>query len=152
MNFSNAIRELVVRITVQTKNIGGLSIIEDRLQNIRQIMTSIKDVGVFLARTVYDFGKAGANLEAMEIKFGTLARSMELGKAKLEELNKFATETPFTLSEVRKIRDRVGHFHPSDLLVNPFSDQTLCICSLGSVPQAGEGDTASALESISNPT
>lgn len=96
------LRQMVIRISVDASDTSGFNIVEDRLQNIRQIMTSIKDIGVFLSRTVFTFAKAGMNLESMEIKFGTLAKSMELGKEKLQEMNQFATETPFTLSEVRE--------------------------------------------------
>jgi len=98
---SDIVRELFIKIGVASDK-ASFSIIEDRLQSIRQIMSSIVDLTTKLTKVVMTFAEAGANLEATEVQFGTLARSMDLGLAKLKELNKFAAETPFTLPEVRQ--------------------------------------------------
>ena len=94
------VRSLIVKIAVLADP-KGAKVIEDRLRTIQQILTGIKNIAVKAANVMRMFVESGAGLEAMEIKMGTLARSMELGKEKLEELNHFAAHTPFMLHEVR---------------------------------------------------
>lgn len=101
MSMSGVIRQLVVKITAEVQN-SSFMVMEDRLTNVRSIMSSIGNIVNKIKDQVMTFVEAGAGIESMTLKFGTLAKSMELGTAKLKELNYFAATTPFTLPDVRK--------------------------------------------------
>lgn len=101
MSLGGVIRELIVKIKTEVEG-SGFTIMEDRLTNIRNIMSDVVTAANNIKEQVLDFVRAGANIESMELKFGTLAKSVELGIEKLKELNYFAATTPFTLPEVRK--------------------------------------------------
>ena len=73
---------------------GGL-----RMLGTAGLATSLAGVGSAALGMGKALGKA-AEMEGMQVQFGTLLKSSDKAKQRLEELAKFAAETPFELPEI----------------------------------------------------